>query len=843
MRHLNSVDRFNRLSKQTYNGQDILKNHIFNRHPVCYTDDTSDLDQVNNFDSDYVWLIENGTELSDKFPWFYKTNSKDVISFPYMFKGGRRVYSWDSVKLVPKNRSENETKEKIIVGYYDAWHGKEHFDIFFCGNTNSKSYKQLVEKYSINVVQSFEEAQEQSETDMFWFIPDDIEVYNSFNLTKYVPDEWSMTYTHVFGNDKLNEFDGIALFPKNYTPTERELNYRFYINKKEIKIPASRRSHYDVFYVDTYDDYLDAIQKSTTDLFWVVFPNVEPDVNFKFDLTFKITNEYDRKTNHVFKHVVEDEESYDGIWLCSKDEIITKNEIEHRHIVERKEWDIVASGPKFYNKFFIDTYEEYLEALEKSETEMFWGISRNLKVNPDFKFDLFFDDRTDEFEYDRNENHFFIHRVDDEDLYCGIFLYSKNKPVSKKEIEIRHLVGGKFWDIVASGPCKYDVFTINNYEDYLYAMENSNTELFWAKSDNVSIQEDFKYDIYFHHHNHFDRHSNHAFQHLLNGEKTYHGLFLLSTHTPVSAQEINQRYIIHAKHWDIIASQSIRYDVFQIDSYDEYQYALNNSKTEMFFGTSRNIELNLEFDFTLFFDPKDNEWDYERNENHAFIHKVEDKELYNGLFLFSKNKPVTKKEIEHRHLLERKEWDRVASGPCKYEIFTVDNWLEYDLAIQKTNTEMFWATSRNIDTSNFDFDLYFTHDNHYDRFTNHAFIHRVNGKDYYNGLFLCSIHNRLSKPEIENRHLVDKKEWDIVASGPKQYDIFTVDSYEDYLNALEKSETEMFWAVSSNIDTSEFDFDLYFTHDNEYDRKINHVFQHEVDENVMWNGVFLLTKN
>jgi hypothetical protein len=108
---------------------------------------------------------------------------------------------------------------------------------------------------------------------------------------------------------------------------------------------------------------------------------------------------------------------------------------------------------------------------------------------------------------------------------------------------------------------------------------------------------------------------------------------------------------------------------------------------------------------------------------------------------------------------------------------------------------------------------------------------------------LFSKNKLVSQKEIEHRHLVDVKEWDIVASGPITYDKFTVDSYEDYLKALDTSQTEMFWAISSNVDTSEFNFDVYFTHDNEYDRTTNHAFKHEVNEETLFNGVFLLTKN
>lgn len=737
---MNSFERFRRYGKFTVNGQDALKNKIFTNHPVCYTDNADDVSQVDHYDSDFVWLIDNSIPMSKTFPWYYKPKDDTAIHcFPYVYVGGRKVKSWDKVKLVPtKNRSGKREKQKIIAGYFDPWNGQPFFDIFFCGSTNTKAYKVLIEKYpEVKTVSSYKEASKQSTTHMFWFIPDDVEVRNSFNLKKYIPDEWSMEYTHVFGNDKIFDFDGIALFPKEYDASERELEFRFYVNKKEIKIPASKRSLYDIFDVDTYEDYLTALKNSTTELFWIKFPHANPAPDFKFDLTFKITNEYDRTNNHVFKHVVDKKETYDGIWLMSKHLPVSKKEIEHRHIVERKEWDIIASGPTLYDLFYIDTYEEYLKALDKSQTEMFWASSRNIKLNSDFNLNLFFDDRSGEFEYDRTENHAFIHRVNNQDHYNGLFLLSKHKPLSQKEIEHRHLVSRKEWNIVASGPATYDIFKVDNYEEYQVALKESKTELFWAVSSKINPLTDFKFDIYFSHDNEYDRKQNHVFKHILNDTVNYNGLFLLSKHNQVTEKEINYRNLINAKQWDIIASNAIQYDKFLIDSWNEYNTALNKSTTEMFWGISRNIDTS-NFNFNLFFDDRDDEFEYERKENHAFIHRVNNQDYYNGLFLFSKNKSVSQKEIEHRHLVDVKEWDIVASGPITYDKFTVDSYEDYLRALDTSQTEMFWAISSNIDTSEFNFDVYFTHDNEYDRTTNHAFKHEVNEETLFNGVFLLT---------------------------------------------------------------------------------------------------------
>ena len=361
--------------------------------------------------------------------------------------------------------------------------------------------------------------------------------------------------------------------------------------------------------------------------------------------------------------------------------------------------------------------------------------------------------------------------------------------------------------------------------------------MFWATSNNVNTR-NFNFGIYFTHDNKYDRNINHAFVHRVNDENFYNGVFLLSKYKPVSEKEIVHRHLVERKEWNIIASGPVQYDRFVIETYDDYLAALENSNTEMFWATSNNLKIDPNFKFDLYLSHDD----YDRKQNHAFVHEVDGKKYYNGIFLLSKHTLLSQREIEHRHLVERKEWDIVASGPKLYDCFVIETYDDYLAALKNAKTEMFWATSNNIDTSNFDFNIYFTHDNEYDRKQNHAFVHEVDGKKYYNGIFLLSKYKPVSEKEITYRHLVERKEWDIVASGPVQYDKFTVDTYDDYLTALENSKTEMFWAISSNVNISGFNFDIYFTHDNEYDRKQNHAFVHEVDGKKYYNGIFLLPK-
>jgi CYTH domain-containing protein len=558
-------------------------------------------------------------------------------------------------------------------------------------------------------------------------------------------------------------------------------------------------------------DFRQAQNISMTEMFWVIWDDCDVLESFDFSYT---PDEWSKDYIHVFLNGTD----YDGICLVPKNSNISNKEISHRFFINKKEVDIKASSPIQYDKFYIDTYDEYLYALENSKTEMFWMLSRNVKENNELIINFYISHHNS---YDRNENHAFIHRVDGTDYYNGIFLCSKNRPLTKKEIEHRFIINRKEWPIVASGPVQYDKFNIDTYDEYLYALKNSNTDMFWMLSRNICVDDSVLNRIYVSHDN-YDSKTNHAFIHRVKDQDLYNGVFLCSKHCVLTKKEIEHRFIINRKEWPIVASGPIQYEKFNVDTYNEYLYALENSKTEMFWGTSNNIDFSS-FDFDVYF-THDNE--YDRTINHAFIHRVDGNDLYNGVFLLSKNKKLTQREIEHRFIVNRKEWPIVASGPVQYDRFNIDTYDEYLYALENSKTEMFWGTSNNIKIDdNFLFNIYFTHDNEYDRTTNHSFIHRVNDKDYYNGVFLFSKNRKISEKEINHKFILNRKEWPVVASGPVQYEKFNVDTYDEYLYALENSKTEMFWIIPSYVNpTTRFKYDTYFTHDNTYDRTINHAY-------------------
>lgn len=428
------------------------------------------------------------------------------------------------------------------------------YDIFYVSRRkiHDSEWLSFKSKYSaaqkIEYVKNFDEIKNRAFTKMFWVVWDDLILDDNFDLTGYQATEWDDSYIHIFQNG--DNIDGICLFPKSISVSQREFDSRYFIAKKEVLIVASKPKPYKRFTVDNYEDYQQALTETTSDLFWAVPSDVIPLDEFSLDNYFV----RDRVQNHVFKHRNKEKDSYDGIFLCSVFKPLSKNEIQYRFPVERKEWDIVASVSKPYDKFYINTYEEYKEAFHSSTTELFWVIPNDVVVEQNFKFDLrfMFDNL-----YDRKMNHVFLNG----EQYDGIMLLSKHKPISEREFKYRFLVDKKEWDILASTPKPYDKFYIDTYEEYQKALAESTTEMFWMLSHNLSIAEDFNIDEV----RKYDRNQNHAFIHRVDDKDTYNGIFLCSKNKPLTKNEVKFRFPVERVEWPIVASGPVIYTVYGED--------------------------------------------------------------------------------------------------------------------------------------------------------------------------------------------------------------------------------------------------------------------------------------
>jgi hypothetical protein len=190
--------------------------------------------------------------------------------------------------------------------------------------------------------------------------------------------------------------------------------------------------------IENVKSFNDIKNKSFTKFFWIVWNDLIIDESFSFDY---VVTKWDEEYIHIWKN----SSYYDGICLASKKHQITQREFEHRFFINKKEIDVVASCPKTFDKFYINSYTEYLQAVGTTTSEMFWVIWNDVVVADDFNFDYYIP-QYDSFH--RNITHIFKNG----EFYDGICLFSKNKPVTKKEFEHKFFINKKEVGVIASWP-------------------------------------------------------------------------------------------------------------------------------------------------------------------------------------------------------------------------------------------------------------------------------------------------------------------------------------------------------------------------------------------------------
>lgn len=388
------------------------------------------------------------------------------------------------------------------------------YDIFYVSKAsgNDADWAKIKSRYPLAQrilnVKSFNDIKSKSFTKMFWVIWDNLILDDSFDLNSYKATKWDDMYVHVFKNGE--HYDGVCLFPKILNISQREFDHRFFIDKKEVNIVASGPKGFDKFEISNYEDYLNAVKNSTTEMFWAIWDDVVVDKNFKFDYTVP---SYDRGVVHIFKN----KEFFDGLCLFPTSKTISKREFDYRFFIDKKEIDIVASNPKRYNVYSPKTFEEY----QQINDAMFWVVWPEIEVTDNSVFDLYFSHHNS---YDRKENHVFKHRFNDTETFVnGICLFSKHNPVSQREFKHRFLIEKKEHNQLCSKHSLYDVVFISYNEPnadenfnkllskcprakrvhgvkgihqaHIEAAKLCNTDMFWVVDGDADILDNFTFDL------------------------------------------------------------------------------------------------------------------------------------------------------------------------------------------------------------------------------------------------------------------------------------------------------------------------------------------------------------
>jgi hypothetical protein len=290
----------------------------------------------------------------------------------------------------------------------------------------------------------------------------------------------------------------------------------FYIkksNEDESKLAQFRERFPFIKFLDQCDNFFETIQnaqkKSMTKFFWIFDYDVRLNDDFDFDYSVE---EWDSELIHIFKH---------RVYLVPKKYQFSKEEIKFNFIKNQKKIDITVSDYP-YDIFIIDTFAEYNVALEESETSMFWVLPNNIEVYDNFEFDLYFYPNN---KYDNKENHAFLNKINNTTMYNGVFLCSKDKKITEKEIKTQNLKKFKEHKILASRVKPYDMVFISynepnadkNYKEltsrfpqakrvhgvkgihnaHIEAAKLCTTPMFWVVDGDANIVEDFDFTYRF----------------------------------------------------------------------------------------------------------------------------------------------------------------------------------------------------------------------------------------------------------------------------------------------------------------------------------------------------------
>ena len=335
--------------------------------------------------------------------------------------------------------------------------------IFVSAKENKTQYKKLCDRFpTAKFATSFDQAQRKALSDMFYVVWDDVDVQDSFAFD-YEVAEWDKKYVHTFLNDTY--FDGICLVPKDIHISAKEIKHRFFVNKKEVDIVASMPTRYDVFHIDSYEDYEEALEKCNTNMFWCIWKNVELTKSVILASYFSHHNSYDRNENHVYKNACNDEESYHGgVVLASVNKPLSKREVEHRFLINRKEVDEVVSRYR-YPRHVVSSYEQYEKVLIKETSPLFWLVWDNVDVTDKSIFDLYYNPTDGRYDADREMHHVYQHLFRGEATYHnGIVLSTTKHKLGKREFNSRYVVTRKEHKRIVSEPLPYDVVFISYKE-------------------------------------------------------------------------------------------------------------------------------------------------------------------------------------------------------------------------------------------------------------------------------------------------------------------------------------------------------------------------------------------
>lgn len=384
------------------------------------------------------------------------------------------------------------------------------YDIFYISKDKDTKFLELqkripllkIARYNEKVSEGFYSAQKKSLSKFFWVIDEDAIINEDFDFGYEVP-EWDEKYIHVF-KKKNGIYGGLYLIPKNYKLTQKEVEYNFFVNRKDIDIVFGSALPFEKFIIDEPEDFFKAQAKSTTPMFFAIDKDYTPVDTFDFDFPIP---EWDRKYVHVFKR---NDGNLGGMFLIPKDYPITKREAEYHFFVNKKEVDTIAC------KINYDTFNglDFSEAQQESKTSMFYVIDNGYELVRDLDYIVP--------AHDSKYVHVFKNT---NGYYEGVYLLPKSYPITKREAQYSFFINKKEIDtVVGKQTMLFDIVFVSynepnadeNYENllerfpqakrvhgikgihqaHIEAAKLAETKMFWVVDGDALIEDNFNFDMF-----------------------------------------------------------------------------------------------------------------------------------------------------------------------------------------------------------------------------------------------------------------------------------------------------------------------------------------------------------
>ena len=146
------------------------------------------------------------------------------------------------------------------------------YDIFFIsdGLIETDKWNAFQERFptarKLENVKTYSDIKAKAFTKFFWVVWDDLEIVEDCKFDYRVP-SWDEEYIHVFKNGSY--YNGVCLFSKQNSISDREFKNRFFLNKKEIDIIASNylKIDYDIVFISYNEPNADLLYEELVNRF------------------------------------------------------------------------------------------------------------------------------------------------------------------------------------------------------------------------------------------------------------------------------------------------------------------------------------------------------------------------------------------------------------------------------------------------------------------------------------------------------------------------------------------------------------------------------------------------